>query len=1218
MPARRLIICFFYYALSTCARSQQPELILPVGHTEDIFLTEYSRDGKYIITCSYDNTAKLWEAYSGKLLHTFSNLLHDPDYGINTLVSKDRKYLIAQTTDGYLKKWELPSAKLIFSFKQATIPIAGFEAGADGKYILVKTGSTTFNSPAIVVLDAANGRFLYTLVTVNRNFFAEKNTELSPDGKFILRQTDSSLFLYQAATGKLVRKLEELDNFNLYSFSPDGKYIILFPRRSNQLRLWRTHDGDLRKLTVSGTIELSPDSRYILTTTVGSLSLLETESGEMIHVFETGSGRMLQGHFSHDGKYIFLSRNRGYIRGTDPYDSVTQIWETESGRSLYELNGKNRDINHVEFSPDHKYIATVAGDTRIWETATGSLLNILEGREVQFSPDGRTAAVTDQRKVRVFSMALNDTLAVLMGYSNSITKAVFSPDSRQVLTLSNEKNAKLWDISKGTILKIVEETTVIKDAVFSQDGKKLLINSEAGQVKLLNLISGETVFTLEEKEIHMAAFSPGGERIIAAADSSVYIYDVLSRKKVNRFTEHNSISVAGVSRNGNYLYYVFGKSALTVVELATGKIFRDYLGEEEIAGCEFSPDSKYILLLGGNGTARLLETATGKRIEEFSKRSDVEYGVPRIGGYYYENLWESSFQHFSSDRKYLVFRTYFDNYIVVRRMSDLAVVDSIFSVTGFNNLITDAAFVPPANFLVTGSRDDTVRIWNYYKNKFRIVKKIPANGFEVSPDGKWLLLINNVQLVFYDLQKQRPLFSTLAMNETDYFTQLAGKPYYAASRNAAKNLGFRLGDRYFSFDQFDLQLNRPDIVLAGIDHTDTMLITSYKNAWNKRIKRSGFRARELSANIHLPLLKLNGIEPYGITHEPALTLRFTASDNLYNLDRYRISVNEVPLGGVKGFNLKEYKSKKISKEVQVPLSTGKNSISISCVNEKGDESFKTNLLLTFHPLTVLPEPQTFFFGIGIDQFADAKLNLRYCVKDIRDLSVKLKEKYKHNIIIDSLFNEQVSVSHVKALKQKLQQTTVNDKVIIAYSGHGLLSKTFDYYLSTHTVNFEQPEKNGLSYDELENLLDGIPARKKLMLLDACHSGEVDKEELIRIDAVDTSRLKKGGKPMVLKPNAPHLGMKNSFELMQSLFVNVGKSTGATIISAAAGTQFALERGDLKNGVFTYSILEAMDKNPTMKISELKKIVGQRVEQLTNGLQKPTSRNETIAVDWNLW
>ena len=140
-----------------------------------------------------------------------------------------------------------------------------------------------------------------------------------------------------------------------------------------------------------------------------------------------------------------------------------------------------------------------------------------------------------------------------------------------------------------------------------------------------------------------------------------------------------------------------------------------------------------------------------------------------------------------------------------------------------------------------------------------------------------------------------------------------------------------------------------------------------------------------------------------------------------------------------------------------------------------------------------------------------------------------------------------------------------------------------------------------------------------MLIDACHSGEVDKEEGIAIQRMaDSLGLTKGIIIDDSTTQTQQLGLKNSFELMQSLFVNVGKSTGATIISAAAGNQFALERGDLKNGVFTYSILEAMEKNQTMKISELKKIVGERVEQLTNEMQKPTSRNETIAVDWKVW
>jgi hypothetical protein len=88
--------------------------------------------------------------------------------------------------------------------------------------------------------------------------------------------------------------------------------------------------------------------------------------------------------------------------------------------------------------------------------------------------------------------------------------------------------------------------------------------------------------------------------------------------------------------------------------------------------------------------------------------------------------------------------------------------------------------------------------------------------------------------------------------------------------------------------------------------------------------------------------------------------------------------------------------------------------------------------------------------------------------------------------------------------------------------------------------------------------------------------------------------------------------------MQSLFVNVGKGTGATIISAAGGVQFAQERDDLENGVFTFSLLEAMQQNKTIKVSELKKYVGQRVEQLTNGLQKPTIRNELKDFDWHVW
>lgn len=100
---------------------------------------------------------------------------------------------------------------------------------------------------------------------------------------------------------------------------------------------------------------------------------------------------------------------------------------------------------------------------------------------------------------------------------------------------------------------------------------------------------------------------------------------------------------------------------------------------------------------------------------------------------------------------------------------------------------------------------------------------------------------------------------------------------------------------------------------------------------------------------------------------------------------------------------------------------------------------------------------------------------------------------------------------------------------------------------------------------------------------------------------------------------------NEFQTMMELFVNVQNETGITVVSAAGGAEAALEgilvnNKKLENGVFTYAILEYMQQNATSSISvnALKKYVENRVEELTNGLQKPTSRQETMEVDWELY
>jgi len=273
------------------------------------------------------------------------------------------------------------------------------------------------------------------------------------------------------------------------------------------------------------------------------------------------------------------------------------------------------------------------------------------------------------------------------------------------------------------------------------------------------------------------------------------------------------------------------------------------------------------------------------------------------------------------------------------------------------------------------------------------------------------------------------------------------------------------------------------------------LLITYRKAWEKRRKKLDITEDQKS----IPEAVIMNRDTFLYeTNNSQVRLHIVGKDSLSTLKRLNIWINEVPVFGMHGLPINIKPGYSLDTSLNIRLGDGENIIEASVTNSSGAESFRIPLLLNYTP-AVLHKQITHFIGIGIDRFAQPNHNLQYCSKDIRDLAKRFKVLYGDKIRVDTLFNEAVTIDNIKALKQKLFQTDINDQVIISYSGHGLLSKNYDYYMSTYNVNFDLPEENGLPYDELENLLDSIPARKKLLLLDACHSGEVDKEDVNKIN-----------------------------------------------------------------------------------------------------------------------
>jgi len=63
----------------------------------------------------------------------------------------------------------------------------------------------------------------------------------------------------------------------------------------------------------------------------------------------------------------------------------------------------------------------------------------------------------------------------------------------------------------------------------------------------------------------------------------------------------------------------------------------------------------------------------------------------------------------------------------------------------------------------------------------------------------------------------------------------------------------------------------------------------------------------------------------------------------------------------------------------------------------------------------------------------------------------------------------------------------------------VLDKNLDYYYCTYDVDFQNPELRGVSYSELETLFDGIKAMRKILIMDTCHNGELDKDEVEEVE-----------------------------------------------------------------------------------------------------------------------